>query len=132
MIGIIIYLNFIHRKDYHKVTSTIMSGKCEDYISVFGIKRTKCIYDVKFNVPDPKNKGKTLSNLAKIEITDKNDVRDDRNSKVIHIEIDPENFDNIYVQRDKVKDNLKLILVLACLLLIMILCMIKYMKNMRT
>ena len=124
----ILYLNIIHRKDYYSIEATIIEGGCEDKDGIFGIQKSRCNFKIEYKVPDPTDNKKTLVKRENITIKDKNDIREVDNNKIVNINVHQEDLRKIKIQRDKVRDNLNLLLMLVIFILITGAIFAKYKK----
>lgn len=133
----IYFSNVIQRKDFIAVEGLIIDGKCVDKGERAGATKTKCTFEVQFeiNKPSDTNKSPSDSNMTNqsvryvknIVIKDKNLIREKPNGqRVIHLDVNPQDVDNIKIKRDLVRMNMKSILSLAVLILILILLGVKY------
>ncbi len=133
----IYFSNVIQRKDFIPVEGLIIDGKCVDKGERAGATKTKCTFEVQFeiNKPSDTNKSPSDSNMTNqsvryvknIVIKDKNLIREKPNGqRVIHLDVNPQDVDNIKIKRDLVRMNMKSILSMSVLILILILLGVKY------
>ena len=106
-----------------------MEGTCTDTEGFLGLRKTECKYRVKFVMENPtNNNNETLSNVVDIVIKDKNLVREKNNNKIIHLDVHPDDMNNVSVSLDLVKTNINFGITICILLLLIVLCAINRKK----
>ena len=135
----IYFTNMIQRKDFIAVEGLIINGKCVDKGERAGATKTKCKFEVEFEINRSLDTHKSPSDsnmtnqsekyIKNIVIKDKNLIREKPNGqRVIHLDVNPQDVDNIKIKRDLVRINMKSILSMSILILILILLGVKYNK----
>ena len=115
-VGLLVYFNVIHRRNYEPVDAVVISGDCLDSENVIGMMKTKCKFKIKYNMPDANNKKYAIDN--EIEVTNKNKIRENEKNKIIKIDVKTQDHKIVKVQRDTARDNFYLIISLIILILL--------------
>jgi len=115
-IGLLVYFNAIHRKNYLAVDAVVISGDCLDSENVIGMMKTKCKFKIKYDMPDANNKKYSVEN--EIKVNNKNKIREDDKNKIIKIDVNIQDHKVVKVQRDKARDNFYLVISLFILILL--------------